>query len=155
MFIFYRKRRLPSRQCLIVWIILLFIFTPALSRALTRGEAAHLLSRAAFGGTCDEINRLLPLSREQAVDRILSQIHTIPRTPPPGPLPDGRSAAKPASFSSARACTTLERKHSWAGGVVLMVMISSTLLWITPARLSTLRKKCGQHSYRTYPILLK
>jgi uncharacterized protein (DUF1800 family) len=51
--------------------------------ALDQGEARHLLARTGFGGTPAEINALLPLTREQAVDALIASTRTAARTPPP------------------------------------------------------------------------
>lgn len=48
--------------------------------ALERAEARHLLARTGFSPTPGEIEPLLPLTREQAVDAILASTRTSPRT---------------------------------------------------------------------------
>jgi uncharacterized protein (DUF1800 family) len=51
--------------------------------ALEKDEARHLLARTGFGGTPGEIEALLPLSREQAVDALIASTHATARTKPP------------------------------------------------------------------------
>lgn len=51
--------------------------------ALTIEESRHLLSRTGFGASPEEIAALLPLTRAQAVDRILAASRTQPAVPPP------------------------------------------------------------------------
>ncbi len=90
--------KLTPRYFPIIRLIFLLIVIPASSRALTRDEASHLLSRAAFGSTETMINKLLPLNHEQAVDQLLLQVFTVPQTPPPGwtdqPIPKNNKDRK-------------------------------------------------------------
>ena len=58
-------------------------FGPAPAHALSYGEARHLLSRTGFGAALDEIRALEPLSRRQAVQRLISTTRTTAVTPPP------------------------------------------------------------------------
>ena len=51
--------------------------------ALDYEEARHLLSRCGFGGTPSEIDRLLPLSQEKAVQAILNTMQVEPTLAPP------------------------------------------------------------------------
>jgi len=51
--------------------------------ALPADEARHLLQRSGFGAAPADIARLLPLSREQAVDALLAETRTAPSVPPP------------------------------------------------------------------------
>lgn len=53
------------------------------ARAMSIDEARHLLTRSGFGASPSEIQALLPLTREQAVDRMLAEIDTTPVAPPP------------------------------------------------------------------------
>lgn len=50
---------------------------------LDRDEACHLLRRTGFGVHPDDLAAFLPLSREQAVDRLLSEVRTVAATSPP------------------------------------------------------------------------
>jgi uncharacterized protein (DUF1800 family) len=52
-------------------------------QALDRDDARHLLARTGFGGTPAEIDALLPMTREQAVDALIASTHTLAHTPPP------------------------------------------------------------------------
>lgn len=51
--------------------------------ALSPDEARHLAGRTGFGPTAAEIQALLPLTREQAVDALLAGIRTTPTVAPP------------------------------------------------------------------------
>src|SRR4051794_19516908 len=51
--------------------------------ALTSDEARHLAARTGFGPSAAEIQALLPLTREQAVDALLDGLRTAPFVPPP------------------------------------------------------------------------
>src|SRR5687768_3983524 len=59
--------------------------------ALPVDDARHLLGRTGFGPTAAEVEKALPLSREQAVDRILKDVRSTPTVAPPSfvhdPLP--------------------------------------------------------------------
>lgn len=55
---------------------------PAL--ALSNDEARHLAARTGFGPTAAEIQALTPLTRDQAVDRILAGLRTTPTQAWPG-----------------------------------------------------------------------
>jgi uncharacterized protein (DUF1800 family) len=63
--------------------------------ALPVEEARHLLSRTGFGASVAEVRSLARDSREQAVDRLLAGIRTMPSVPPPAwlaePRPDWRA----------------------------------------------------------------
>lgn len=67
--------------------ILLLVFVlfcaPVSATPLTLSDARHLLTRTGFGASPNEINQLLDLSREQAVDKIVSQLKSDPQTPMP------------------------------------------------------------------------
>ena len=54
------------------------------ARALDPDEARHLLLRTGFGATSSEVQRLQPMSREQAVSRLLHDMGREAVTPPPG-----------------------------------------------------------------------
>jgi uncharacterized protein (DUF1800 family) len=58
--------------------------------ALDAGEARHLLQRTGFGASVAEIDALAPLTREQAVDRILASAGRPVVVPPPAWLSDPR-----------------------------------------------------------------
>jgi uncharacterized protein (DUF1800 family) len=51
--------------------------------ALDRDEARHLLMRTGYGPTPAEIDVLLPLTREQAVDQLMASTRTVARTDAP------------------------------------------------------------------------
>ncbi|SBS33593.1 hypothetical protein MSP8886_02808 [Marinomonas spartinae] len=54
------------------YLVLILSLYSSISFSLTVDEARHLLSRTGFGASPKEIYELLPLTREQAVDKILS-----------------------------------------------------------------------------------
>jgi uncharacterized protein (DUF1800 family) len=56
---------------------------PAPVEALTLDEAVHLAGRTGFGAAPQDVLPLLPLSREQAVDRLLSTLDDPGIAPPP------------------------------------------------------------------------
>lgn len=76
------EREMPARTATIAprgagwraWVLVLGLLTCAASRAdaLTVEEARHLLVRTGFGATAGEVDRLLPLSRDEAVDRLIA-----------------------------------------------------------------------------------
>lgn len=96
------------RHLTIALIGSLFAATAVSAAALDRDEARHLLLRTGYSPTPAEIDVLLPLSREQAVDQLLASIRMVARTDAPAWAKD--SAARCAS----RACTTLVGNRSWA-----------------------------------------
>lgn len=53
------------------------------ARALSHAEARHLLARTGFGATLAEIRDFEPLSRDQAIERVLSQRSDSAATPAP------------------------------------------------------------------------
>ncbi|MGF1626543.1 MAG: DUF1800 family protein [Alphaproteobacteria bacterium] len=65
-------------------MLLLALLPTGAARALSDGEARHLLVRTGFGATQPEIDRLLPLDRAQAVDLLLEEA----ALPSSFPLPD-------------------------------------------------------------------
>ena len=77
---------------IIILILLFFIGFSGNLNALTVGEARHLLARTGFGASPGEIANILPLTREQAVDRIIEGLKTKPISEPPAfvkmPLPN-------------------------------------------------------------------
>lgn len=62
------------------------------ARALPADEARHLLARTGLGPTRAEVEALLPLTRAQAIERVLSSARTTPITPAPA-LDDVRTLA--------------------------------------------------------------
>jgi uncharacterized protein (DUF1800 family) len=65
------------------WGFLAALATAAPALALSPDDARHLLSRTGFGASSAEIAELAPLSREAAVDLILSRARAEPVVPPP------------------------------------------------------------------------
>ncbi|MDN0084060.1 DUF1800 domain-containing protein [Crenobacter sp. SG2305] len=67
-------------------VLALCALLPALAQAAGIGEdgARLLLTRTGFGANPAKIAELAPLSRAQAVDRVLANPRTEPLTPPPG-----------------------------------------------------------------------
>ena len=53
------------------------------AQALPADEARHLLQRSGFGAAPGDVAKLLPLSREQAVDALLAETRAAPSVPPP------------------------------------------------------------------------
>lgn len=89
---------------------------------LTFDEARHLLSRTGFGGTADEIRRLMPLDRKAAVAQVLTVPSNRAQTPPPAwihrlpPLPRERthwSEMDKRAFREERKQEALELKGWW------------------------------------------
>lgn len=81
------------------------------SFSLSIEEARHLLTRTGFGASPQEIAELRPLTREQAVDKIVNGLRTEPISKPPAfidqPLPDyfsdkGSQTPELNAFSIAR-----------------------------------------------------
>ena len=64
-------------------LALLFILVALPTQALTWEEGRHLLSRTGFGAPPAEVEKLLPLDRAAAVDRLLAATRTTPVVPPP------------------------------------------------------------------------
>ena len=52
-------------------LLCLLLLLPPVARALNVADAAHLLRRTGFGATPAEVEALLPLSRREAVRRVL------------------------------------------------------------------------------------
>lgn len=73
--------RRHNAQLSIVALLLLLCATYHPAQALTISDARHLLARTGFDPTWQEISPLLPLSREQAVVRIVTQASTKPIHP--------------------------------------------------------------------------
>lgn len=88
---------------------------------LTFDESRHLLARTGFGGTPEDIRRLMPLTQAEAVDHLLSHITHRAVTPPPAwvhtPPPlhqrNHRSEDEKKAFREARRAEGLELKHWW------------------------------------------
>jgi uncharacterized protein (DUF1800 family) len=64
-------------------VVILLLWPPPFVAGLEFEEARHLLARTSFGGTPADVEALLPLTHEAAVDRLLSGVHQQPRTAPP------------------------------------------------------------------------
>jgi len=86
----HRGRKLPGlrygdplRSLAIVLALLAAILAAPVSHALPPEEARHLLARAGFGAAPAEIEELAPLTREQAVDLLLSRMRRAPMLPRP------------------------------------------------------------------------
>lgn len=58
-------------------------------------DARHLLARTGFGPTAAEIAAFAPLTRAEAVERVLAGTHARPQTPPPGALLEQTSLRLP------------------------------------------------------------
>ncbi len=91
---------------------------------LGNADARHLLARTGFGPTGDEVGAYAPLTRAEAVDRILRETRTTPVTPPPtwalehGPLRPPGPDADVAMRQVFRQKTTrdgLELRAWWIG----------------------------------------
>jgi uncharacterized protein (DUF1800 family) len=76
-------RTMRRVTCSAVAGALLGLCALAPATALEKDEARHLLARTGFGGTPAEIDSLLPLTREQAVDALIASTRTVARTKPP------------------------------------------------------------------------
>ncbi len=75
----------PVRQALRRVLAMLVLVSAPWSGAfaLDLAEARHLVARTGFGATVAEVERLLPLSREAAIDLLLSEAALEPSTPLP------------------------------------------------------------------------
>ncbi len=76
--------RIPTttaRRLAAVAVLGLAAWAPT-AQAMEKDEARHLLARTGFGGTPAEIDQLLPLTREQAVDALIAGTHATTRTKP-------------------------------------------------------------------------
>ncbi len=89
---------MPVRALLPPLLLALLAFPAA---AVPPDEARHLLARTGFAPTPGEIDALTPLTRQQAIDRVLATARVRPATPPPafahadpGPRPHSRSERK-------------------------------------------------------------
>ncbi len=90
------------------------LLVPAAGRALEFSEARHLLARTGFSPTLAEVESLLPLTHEAAVERILSGIRTESPLPPPGwtdDPPPGPEEIKGMSEEERRTFREEERKR--------------------------------------------
>ena len=85
------------------------MFSPRPEKSWTRYSAAHLLTRAGFGGTPAEIDRLLGLGPEKAVASFLDADEDSDLFPPP-PLTD--PAARFAHYQRIKACTDEEERKA-------------------------------------------
>lgn len=92
---------------------LLAVVCAPFASALERDEARHLLARTGFSPTPGEIEQLLPLTREQAVDGILASTRTTPRTAIPawaaGTLPQWNAKRREEEEQIKRLSTEKER----------------------------------------------
>lgn len=84
---------------LLLAVILFLPVNPA--RAMEFEEVRHLLNRTGFGASYEQIQEYLPLSYEEAVDRILASVSGQAVTPPPqwirDPIPVPSRNKQPAS----------------------------------------------------------
>ena len=79
-----RQRAAPLiSRLLVLPLFLAVLLLPAAAGALTREEARHLLVRGGFAAEPAEIATLEPLSRAQAVERLLREAGNAARTPAP------------------------------------------------------------------------
>jgi uncharacterized protein (DUF1800 family) len=67
---------------------------PAGAPALGYDDARHLLNRTGFGATQAEIERYAPMTREQAVRKLLSETRTRAITPPPSWATDSEASIR-------------------------------------------------------------
>lgn len=75
-------------------------------------EARHLLARAAFGGSPSEIAVFAVLTREQAVDRLLTRAPTAPQTQPPAWVGEPLPPPKVVAAMSPEERRTLLQEHN-------------------------------------------
>jgi uncharacterized protein (DUF1800 family) len=73
----------------------------ARAEAMGAQDARHLLVRIGFGATAAEIARYAPLTREQAVDRLLAETHTKAVLAPPAFATATGPLARPGAQASA------------------------------------------------------
>ncbi len=71
------------RSLVVVLGLLAAILAAPHARALPPDEARHLLARSGFGASPAELAELAPLTREQAVDLLLSRMRSTPVLPRP------------------------------------------------------------------------
>ncbi len=69
--------------------LLLVLLTASPAAAIPAQEARHLLIRTSFAASPAEVAAMKPLTRGQAVDRVLSTARTSAHTPAPGWVDDG------------------------------------------------------------------
>ncbi len=77
----------PLLRSIMVALLLLGATLQA-AQALEPADARHLLARTGFGATAEEAAGLAPLTRAQAVDKILDGVRTTAMTPGPAWLED-------------------------------------------------------------------
>ncbi len=82
------RRPEPSWAGRFLATALLFLASAGAAPALEPEEARHLLFRTGFGGTPVELSALLPLSRADAVAKVLSTARAQASVPPPAWLAD-------------------------------------------------------------------
>ncbi len=93
------------------------------AQALDPDEARHLLLRTGFGATSSEVQRLEPMSRDEAVRRLLHGVSREAVTPPPGFManahPDwpaqwrSKDEEQKSIFNRARDAEAAELKAWW------------------------------------------
>lgn len=101
-----------NRPGFLVWIALAF---PAAAPALDFDAARHLLTRAGFSPTPEEVETLVPLSHEEAVKKLLDGTRTEPALPAPewaDESPPGREAMKEMSEEEKKALRETQRRHA-------------------------------------------
>lgn len=104
------------------FLLVTALLAPAAGRALEFEEARHLLARTGFSPTLEEIQAILPLSHDVAVERLLARVRTDPVTPPPDwtddPPPDpaeikGMSEEERQKFRERERKNGMELKGWW------------------------------------------
>lgn len=122
-------------------------FSPLPASEWNRDKAAHLLERAGFGGTPEEIDRLAALSPRQAVRRLV-YFEGAPRTALPAFDASGVFMPGLEDFPPSRpAATDLARKNGAAMGVKvkpegnrrLQPVTNQFFYWLRASRLETHR----------------
>ena len=114
------------RTVLVAFALLSFA-SAAPARALSADEARHLLMRTGVGPTRAEIEALLPLTRAQAIERVVSSARTTPVTkaPPLDDVPTMAKRGRPHSddekrmFKDARIDEAVELKAWWANEMLV------------------------------------
>lgn len=114
------------RTVLVAFALLSFVCA-APSHALSADEARHLLMRTGIGPTRAEIEALLPLTRAQAIDRVVSSARTAPTTAAPAldDVPTMAKRGRPQSddekrmFKDARIEEAIELKAWWANEMLV------------------------------------
>jgi uncharacterized protein (DUF1800 family) len=114
-------------QAALVLVVLALTALSLPAHALRPEDARHLLARTGVGPTRAEIEALLPLTRAQAIERVVSSARTTPITAAPA-LDDVRTIAqrgRPKSdedkrmFKDARIEEAIELKAWWANEMLV------------------------------------